>query len=107
MTRIASETEHLVEGPGELGVPVPNQELAGRKRVAHPDREIASLLGHPGSGRMGRYPGKVDSPRVDLDEEEHVQALEEHGVHAQEVRGQEALRLGADEVAPTQAEPAA
>ena len=39
-------------------------------------------------------PAKVDSPGIDLDEEEHVQALEGHGVHTQKIRGQEALRLG-------------
>ena len=48
----------------------------------------------------------ANSPRVDLDEEEHVQALEEDRVHSQEIRGQQALRLGTDEVPPRQRVPA-
>jgi hypothetical protein len=38
-----------------------------------------------------------------LDGEEHIEPLEEHGVHAEEVRGQDALSLGPEELGPGRA----
>ena len=42
--------------------------------------------GTPGAGR---HPGDVQLPGVVLDEKEHVEPTEEHGVHREEVAGQE------------------
>jgi hypothetical protein len=51
--------------------------------------------------------GDVHHPGVELDEDEHVQAPEEHGVDGEKVSRQEARRLRPEEVPPGLAEPPA
>ena len=43
----ASSGERRVEGRGELGVPVPDQELQPVRAVSEAHRQVAGLLGHP------------------------------------------------------------
>src|SRR5262249_28317100 len=49
---------------------------------------------------MGRAPGQMDATAGDLDEEQHVYALEPDGVDREEIHGDDALRLCAQELTP-------
>ncbi|MFI9366834.1 hypothetical protein ACIG5E_38200 [Kitasatospora sp. NPDC053057] len=49
---------------------------------------------------MGGDAEDVDAPGLDLHDEEDVEALEEDGVHVQEVAGEKRVGLCADEGAP-------
>jgi hypothetical protein len=51
---------------------------------------------------MGRHPGDVDLPRVDLNEEEDVGSPEKNSFHGEEVVRQEGCCCGVDELAPGQ-----
>ena len=99
----ALRCEDLVERPREVGVTVP--EAAGRQHLARGHGEVASGLGHPGAGGVGRHPAEMDTSGVDFDEEQHVDAAEEYGVLGESPR-QDGLGLGADELRPRGAEPA-
>jgi hypothetical protein len=48
----------------------------------------------------GVYPEDVHAPGPDLHHEQDVQPLEEDGVHGEEVAGQQAFGLGAQELLP-------
>jgi hypothetical protein len=49
---------------------------------------------------VGGYRGDVHSSGGDLDEEQHVDAFEEHGVDGEEAAGQDAVGLGGEELFP-------
>ncbi|WP_433227329.1 hypothetical protein [Microtetraspora malaysiensis] len=87
--------EDLVEGVGELGVPVANEEpeRAGPPPEIH--EQIASLRGRPRAGGVGGYAQDVNAPRRHLHDEQHVQALQEDRVDVEEVAGQQPFGLQA------------
>ena len=66
----------VVEGTGEFGVSVSDQETApsqvfsGPYRSAAPIEEVAGLLGDPDAGRVRRDSGEVDPSGVGFDEEQ-------------------------------------
>src|ERR1039458_6055795 len=93
-------SENLVEGPWELGVTIPDQELDRRRPLGQLVAEVRSLLGAPGGDRAGRDACHPDDPGVHLDEHEHVEAAQQHGVDAEEVTGHDALGLGTEELRP-------
>lgn len=96
-------SEDLVEAGRELGISVSNEPpRRDRPLSQHPD-ELAGLLGHPGLGRTCRRPGHMDLPGAVLDEEKDIEPAKEHGVHREEVTGQEGGRLGPEELTPTRA----
>jgi hypothetical protein len=80
----------VIEGPGELAVTVAEQEPDGGSLLIKRDGQVAGLLGDPGAGGVGGYIRQVDSSGVQLDEEHHVQPLQEHGVHGEDVAGHDA-----------------
>src|SRR6266508_3125494 len=95
--------EDLIERPGELRVSIPEQEVV----VLEPsgDREVPSLLGDPGRvGSAGRA-GHVDPPGGELDEEQDVERLQEHGLDGEEVTSQHAPRLCSEELGPGGTDP--
>ena len=47
-------------------------------------------------------PEHVDAAGGDIDHKQHVQPLQEHGVHGEEVHRQHTLGLGAEELPPGQ-----
>ena len=63
-------------------------------------QQVPGLLGHPLSRRVGGDSGRVHLAGAVLDEEQHVQAAQEHGVDMEEVHGQNRLGLGAQERPP-------
>ena len=81
--------EHLIEHRGELAVAVADQdpELAGT--FAEIYQEVASLLDGPRTGGVRGDAQDMHPPGGDLHHEEHVQALEEHGVNVQEIARQD------------------
>ena len=70
----------------------------GDARTARRTRR--GLLGHPVRDGMRGDAGDADTARAVLDEEKHIEALEQHGVNGEEVTGQQALRLSGQELGP-------
>jgi hypothetical protein len=68
-------------------------------------QELAGGLGDPWSGRAGGDPSEMHPSRADLDEEQHMEASQRRGVHAREVRREDPLRLGSDELCPSRSRP--
>jgi hypothetical protein len=75
--------EHRVECGGELGIPIPDQqpELADAVLQAH--EQVACLLRHPVAHGMRGHHKYVDSAGSRLEYEQHLQPLQEHGVHGE------------------------
>lgn len=96
----AGRGEHPVEHGGELGVPVPDQEFEAVSVILEVHQEITGLLGHPRARGMGGDSGQVHAPGAMLNEEQHVQAAQEHRVDVEVVRGEDRLRLGLQERPP-------
>ena len=65
----ALRPEHVVEGAGELRVPVADEELQW-PMLEH--QQVAGLLGDPGAVRVGGRAGQVDPAGVQFDEEQHL-----------------------------------
>jgi len=85
----------VIEGPGALAVTVAEQEPDDGGLFIERDEEVAGLLGDPGTGGVGGDAGEMHTPVVKLDEEQHVQPLQEDGVHGEEIAGEDAGCLAA------------
>jgi hypothetical protein len=68
--------------------------------------QVAGSLDSPGRGRVGGHPEDMHPSTVDLDHEQHVQPAQGDGVQAEEINGQQAGCLGAQEGPPTGVGPA-
>jgi hypothetical protein len=97
---VGEEAEHRIEGRGELGVPIPDQELQAASVIIDAHQQVVRLLDHLLPRGMRGDPGQVHPAGAVLDEEQHIQAAQEHGVDMEEVRGQNRLRLGVQERPP-------
>jgi hypothetical protein len=64
--------EHGIEGAGELGVPISDQELECRQTVAEVHHEVASLLGNPRTAGVGGDSEQVNVAGGVLHDEQHV-----------------------------------
>src|SRR5512133_3045643 len=93
--------EDLVEGSTELAVAVVDQEPHPLEQAG--EAEVPRLLGDPVAGRVGRAARQVDASAVELDEEQDVEATERDRVDDEEVAGDHARGLLAEEVAPARA----
>ena len=93
--------EDGVEGRGELGVSVTDEELDRRSpaRRVPCERLRACWVTQSATG-LAVTPAIRTRRRVVVDEEEHVEPAEQHGVDAEEVAGDQALRLGGEELRP-------
>jgi hypothetical protein len=69
----ALTTADLIEGAGELGVAVPDEEAEGCGPGAEIHEEVAGLLGCPCAVRMSGHPQDVHAPRRHLHDEQYVQ----------------------------------
>jgi hypothetical protein len=69
-------------------------------------QQVAGLLGDPQTVGVGGHPGQVDPSGVQLDEEQHVQPLQPHGVDSEEVAGEDPGGLLAQERLPGRRGPA-
>jgi hypothetical protein len=64
------------------------------------DRDGSSLLGDPSRVGSASGAGEMDSPRGELDEEQDVEGLQEHGLDGEEVARQHSPALCLQELAP-------
>jgi hypothetical protein len=94
--------EDVVEGAGELCIPVTKEEPRGGRalRPSHLYREFPCPLDDPSSVRMVGDASDPDLPRMQLDEEQDVEGLEAHGLHREEVGRDDAGGLGSKERSP-------
>src|SRR5438093_192191 len=67
------------------------------------EAEVARLLGHPGAGRIRGVASEVDATAFEFDEEEQVEAAERDRLDGEEVAGEHAGGLPAEEFAPARA----
>jgi hypothetical protein len=88
--------EHHVEASGELGVPIADEEPETREPLS----QFPSSLGHPRLGRVGGDAAEMGPARGVFNEDEHVQALKERRIDAEEVTGEDAFGLGRQELRP-------
>jgi hypothetical protein len=68
-------------------------------------RQVAGLLGYPGTGRVGGDPGEVHVASTVLDDEEDVEAAQEDGVDVGEVDREDRVGLRGQELSPGRAGP--
>jgi hypothetical protein len=87
--------EDRIEGVGEGGVPVAQQEPELLDAVRQVHEEGPGLLGDRFPGWVGRHTKDVDPASGDLQHGQHLQALEQDGLSMEEVAGQDPLGLGA------------
>jgi hypothetical protein len=92
--------EDFVEGGRELAVAVMDQEPDRLRPVDERLDDVAGLLGRPLAGRVGGHSGQIHLPRRELDEHEHVEPTQEHGLDGEEVATDDAAGLAADERTP-------
>jgi hypothetical protein len=90
MTWATDRAPAVVEDMGELTVAVPDQESDRRGVVVKGGEKVAGLLGDPRAGGVGGDARQLHAPGLQLNEEQHVQPLQEHGVHGEEVARQDA-----------------
>src|ERR1019366_8492232 len=92
--------EHVVEAGGELRVAVSDQEPERPSVLGEIACEVAGNLGDEGAGRMIADPEDVDYAPLELEDEQHIELVETDRVHDEEVGGQDAARLGGEELLP-------
>ena len=81
----ALSAEELIELLRELGVSIADQQPDGMRSVGQHHAQVAGLLAYPCSDRVGGDPGHVHPSGVELDEEQHVEALQQDRVDREEV----------------------
>jgi hypothetical protein len=90
----------LVESPAELAVTVVDQQPERPFLLAQLHREITRLLRHPGSGGIRRAGHELDSTGREREEEEHIDPPQPDRLDGEEVTGEHAGGLLAQERAP-------
>ena len=99
----ALRREDRVRGPDELRVPVADREPELVGPLAQNHEQVAGLLGHPLTGRMGRGAEQVDPTGCDLHDEPDLDTFETDRVHVKEVAGQDGPGLVGEELGPDRA----
>jgi hypothetical protein len=89
--------EHVVEPATELRVAVSEHKAEPQSSIRCRQEKVAGLLGDPGTIGVGRHAGQVDPAGGQLDEEQHIQPPQADGVDREEVAGEDAGRLLAQE----------
>jgi hypothetical protein len=86
---------------GELAVAVADQEPELLGAVAEVHQEVvAGLLGDPGAGGVGGDPRDVRTAAVVFDDDEDVEAAQEHGVDEGEVEREDRTGLRGQDLSP-------
>jgi hypothetical protein len=67
---------HVIERPGELGVPVTNQELARAGLLVEDGDQVASLLCNPPRSGVSGDAGQVHPSAGEFDDKQHIYTLE-------------------------------
>ena len=97
----AGGLENSVERGGEIRSAVADQELNVLETLA--EGEVAGLLHGPLARRARGDPADVHPAGAMFDEHQHVYALQQHGVHMQEVDCDDPGGLGVQELPPARA----
>jgi len=92
--------EDRVEGGGELGVPIAQQELDRACSFVEVHEQVPGLLRHPGVARMGGHTEDPDAAGGVLDHGQDVGGGAVEQVDGEEVGGQDRLGLGVQELRP-------
>src|SRR6266498_3741669 len=92
--------EDLIEVAGELAVAVTDKEPRLDALGFELHEQVARLLGHPPALGVRRDPSQVNAAGRQLDEEQHVEPLQEERVDGEEVALEDARRLLAQEIRP-------
>ena len=92
--------EDGVEGGGELGVAIADEEPEPLAGVVEVHGQVAGLLGQPRAGRVRGDPEDVHPAGGVLDDEERVEPVQGDGVEVKQVAGQDPVRLGPQEFGP-------
>ena len=92
--------EHGVEALGELPAAVSDQMGEGVGALAHVGQQIAGGLRRPGTVRIRSNPEDVHVPGAHLHDEQNVDPSKIDRVDVEEVCGQQALALAAQERLP-------
>jgi hypothetical protein len=92
--------EDGVEGRGELGIAIADEELEPPASLVEVHGQVASKLSQPRSGRARCNSEDVDTAGGVLDSKERVQPLQCDGVDVKQVAGQDAVRLSSQELGP-------
>jgi hypothetical protein len=92
--------EHVVEPATELRVAVAEHKAQSLSSIRCRQEKVAGLLGDPGTIRVGRHAGQVDPAGGQFDEEQHIQPPQADGIDREEVAGEDAGCLLAQERPP-------
>src|SRR6266545_6960122 len=101
MTRTSSVRNTSSNGPENFASRVVQEEPDRGEPLL--DGEVPSLLRDPRRVGMRRRAHHVHSPRRDLDEEQHIERLQPERLHGEEIAGQDARGLRAEELGPRRA----
>jgi hypothetical protein len=97
---MASLGEHGIEDTGEVAIAIPDEEPEPSRAVAEVHQQIAGLLGDPGSGRVDGDAQQMHAAGGMLDDDQNIEPVPQQRVDAKEVRGENAVCLGAQEFSP-------
>jgi len=92
--------EDGIEGLGEFRVPVADQEAESADLITEVPQEVPGGLGGPGCGRVRGHPEEMDPSGADFHDEQDVEAAQPDGLQGEEVGGQQAGGLSAQEGKP-------
>jgi hypothetical protein len=95
--------EHSVEGVSELACAVPDQELNGICALAEAHQQVARRLCRPLAVGVGGDACEVNAAGAVLNDDQGIDAPEEHGIHVHEVGRQDAAGLRLQELLPGRA----
>ena len=94
----AFRLEHGVERIGELACAVPDQELDCSGALAEVHQDVAGCLCRPRAVGMRGDAGEMDAAGLVFDDDQDVEATEQHGVHVDEVGREDPAGLGGQEL---------
>jgi hypothetical protein len=94
--------EDAIEAARELPIVIVNYQREFDPLFLQLPAEVASLLRDPGCVWLRRTGSRQDTTGAEVDEHQHVQPLEEHGIDAEEVGGHQRLSMGSQELLPGQ-----
>ena len=83
-----------------FAVAIPDEEPEPSRAVAKVDQQVAGLLDNPGSGRVRGDAQQVHAAGGMLDDEQNIEPVPQQRIDAKEVRGENAVCLGAQELPP-------
>jgi len=83
--------DHINPRGGELRIAIAQQEPQTLCPLVKVYQQVSRLLRYPDAGRVRGHPDDVDLSSGDLDEEQHVDPLEQNVVHREEAAGQNRL----------------